>query len=357
MQIPRCFEMFQMACSSKRTRETYTQLLDSFLKWASKDYESLLVLTDSELQILLENYMMYCKKRFARAGIRGRFASIEKFLFVNDRIVNKKKLMMFLPEKLKTKQRAITTDEIRIMLNYCGSKRNLAIVHIFSAMGIRPEALADLRIRDIEEIPDGYTGVIVYAGSNNELQSFYHSEVTKAVNDYLDERKQEGELLKPESWLFRQKSFFSNSVGISPLSVNGVESVISNIMNHVGIKRIKMNDNRYDLPVCGGFRNRFNTILKSNPDISYVIGEMFSDHKIRMEPSYMFPTKEVLLEEYKKAVPELMIDEKEKLKQELKQNKKEAESSKGMKKEIADMKERFASLQGAIDELTKRKET
>ncbi|MCH9041105.1 MAG: site-specific integrase [Thaumarchaeota archaeon] len=351
---PRCFELFQMACSSERTRETYTQLLDLFLKWANKDYESLLVLTDSELQILLEDYMMYCKKRYARAGIRGRFASIEKFLFVNDRIVNKKKLLMFLPEKLKTKQRSITTDEIRLMLNYCGSKRNLAIVHVFSAMGIRPEALADLRIRDIEEMPDGYTSVIVYAGSNNELQSFYHSEVTKAVNDYLDERKQEGELLKPESWLFRQKSFFSNSIGITPLSVNGIESIISNIMKHAGIKRIKMNENRYDLPVCGGFRNRFNTIFKSNSDIPYVIGEMFSDHKIRMEPSYMFPSKEKLFEEYKKAVPELIIDEKERLKQEIKQNKKEAESSKGMKREIADMNKRFDGIEDILKKLSEK---
>ena len=354
MENPRCFELFQTACQSERTRETYTQLLDLFLKWASKDYESLLVLTDSELQILLEDYMMHCKKQYARAGIRGRFASIEKFLFVNDRIVNKKKLMMFLPEKLKTKQRAITTDEIRLMLNYCGSKRNLAIIHVFSAMGLRPEALADLRIRDIEEMSDGYTSVMVYAGSNNELQSFYHSEVTKAVNDYLDERKQEGELLKPESFLFRQKSFFSNSVGISPLSVNGIESILSGIMKHSGIKRIKMNQNRYDLPVCGGFRNRFNTIFKSNPEISYVIGEMFSDHKIRMEPSYMFPNKEKLFEEYKKAVPELMIDEKEKLKQELKQKKKESESSKGMKKEIVDMKKRFAHMEDILEELSKR---
>lgn len=62
MVNPRCFELFQMACSSERTRETYTQLLDLFLKWANKDYESLLVLTDSELQKLLEDYMMYCKK-------------------------------------------------------------------------------------------------------------------------------------------------------------------------------------------------------------------------------------------------------------------------------------------------------
>jgi len=362
MENPRCFELFQMACGSERTRETYTQLLDLFLKWANKDHESLLVLSDVELQILLENYMMHCKRRYARSGIRTRFASIEKFLFVNDRIVNKKKLMMFLPEKLKTKQRAITTKEIRTMLAYCGSKRNIAIVHVFSATGCRPEALADLRIRDIDEMPDDYTSVIFYAGTNNELQHFYHSEVTKAVKEYLDERKQDGELLKPESYLFRQKSFFSNSVGISPLNVNGIESILSNIMSHAGIKRIKMNENRYDLPVCGGFRNRFNTIFKLNSDISYVVAEMFSDHKIRMEPSYMFPTKEKLFEEYKKGVPELMIDEKAKLNEELKRTKKETESSKdkisadlrSIKEDNADMKERFASLEEIIKRLSEK---
>jgi len=262
--------------------------------------------------------------------------------------------MMFLPEKLKTKQRAITTEEIRLMLSYCGSKRNIAIIHVLSATGCRPEALANLRIRDIDELLDGYTSVIFYAGSNNEFQHFYHPEVTKAVNDYLDERKQEGELLKPESFLFRQKSFFSNSVGISPLIVNGIESIISNIMKHAGIKRIKMSDKRFDLPVCSGFRNRFNTIFKLNPDISYPIAEKFLDHKMRLEASYFFPTKEVLLKEYKKGVPELMIDEKEKLRQEIKQNKEESESSKGMKKEISDMKERFASVEKILKKLSEK---
>jgi len=351
MVSPRCFELFQMACQSERTRETYTQLLDLFLKQVNKDYESLLVLTDSELQEVLEDYMIYCKKRYARAGIKTRFASIEKFLFVNDRIVNKRKLMMFLPEKLKTKQRAITDNEIRTMLAYCGSKRNIAIVHLFSGTGCRPEALADLRIRDIEELPDGYTSVILYAGSNNELQHFYHSEITNAVNEYLDERKQEGELLKPESFLFRQKSFFSNSVGISPLSVHGIESIIANIMKHAGIKRIKMNDKRYDLPVCGGFRNRFNTIFKSNPDISYVVAEMFSDHKIRQEPSYMFPTKEVLLAEYKKAVPELIISEEARLKLESENKQKRIEKLESDKdRRISELEEQMNN----VKELLKR---
>jgi len=50
---PRCFELLQNACTSKHTRETHTQLMNLFLKLENKDYESLLVLTDSELQKLL----------------------------------------------------------------------------------------------------------------------------------------------------------------------------------------------------------------------------------------------------------------------------------------------------------------
>ncbi len=307
-------KLFESACRSERTRKSYVQLLNSFLKWAEKDYESLLVLSDSELEILLVDYIMYCRRRYATSSIITIFASIQKFLFVNDRTVNKKKLMMFLPEKLKTKQRAITIEEIRLLLKHCGSKRNRAIIHVFSATGCRPEALADLKLKNISEMPNGYTSVIFYAGTNNELQHFYHPEVTSAVNDYLDDRRQEGEKLESESYLFRQKRWLVDSE--SHLTLTGIESIIDNLMKHAGIKRIKMNDKRYDLPVCNGFRNRFNTILKRNSDISYPIAEQFLDHKLRMEPSYLFPTKEELFDEYKKAVPELTISNEWKLKME-----------------------------------------
>jgi integrase len=304
MQNPRCLKLFESSCRAERTRKLYVKLLDSFLKWAEKDYESLLILSDSELQVVLEDYMMYCRKRYATSSIRTIFASIEKFLFVNDRTVNKRKLMMFLPEKLKTTQRAITTEEIRLLLKHCSSKRNSGILHLLSATGCRPEALADLKIKHISKMPDDFTSIIFYAGTNNELQHFYHPEVTSVVNDYLDDRRQEGEKLEPESYLFRQKRWLKDSE--SQLTVSGIESIIENLMKHAGIKRIKQNERRYDLPVCNGFRNRFNTILKRNSDISYPIAEKFLDHKLRMEPSYLFPTKQELLDEYKKAVPEFL---------------------------------------------------
>jgi len=46
----------------ERIREWHIHVWDSFLKWTEKDYESLLVLSDSELQVVLEDYMMYCRK-------------------------------------------------------------------------------------------------------------------------------------------------------------------------------------------------------------------------------------------------------------------------------------------------------
>ena len=352
MQNPRCLKLFESACRSERTRKSYVQLLNSFLKWGDKDYESLLVLSDSELQILLEDYMMYCRKRYAVSSIRTIFASIEKFLFVNDRTVNKKKLMMFLPEKLKTTQSAITTKEIRLLLKHCGSKRNSGIIHVFSATGCRPEALADLKIKNISEMPEGYTSIIFYAGTNNELQHFYHPEVTSAVNDYLDSRKQEGEKLEPESYLFRQKRWLKDSE--SQLTVSGIESIIENLMKHAGIKRIKQNEKRYDLPVCNGFRNRFNTILKRNSDISYPIAEKFLDHKLRMEPSYLFPTKQELFDEYKKAVPELMVSEEARLKLESENKQKHIEKLETEKDiQMKDMQEQIDS----VKELLRRKDS
>ncbi len=146
------------------------------------------------------------------------------------------------------------------------------------------------------------------------------------------------------------------------MDIHVLESVIRNAMQRAKIKRKKVDDNRYDLALCGGFRKRFNSILKINPNISYPIAEMFMDHKMRMEAHYLKPTKDQLFKEYKKAIPELMLDESAKLKEELRLDKEEIESSKDRvsielrsnRKEIADMKERFASLEEIIKRLSEK---
>lgn len=187
---PRCLELFLNSCKNNATRETYVNHFNAFLKHVGKDHESLLMLSDSELNIILEDYVMFCSSndRYARSSIKGIFASIEKFLVVNDKMMNKKKLMMFLPEQKKTSQRAITTEEILLLLLASANPRSKAIVHLFCATGCRPEGMADLKMKDIDFISyaDGFTGIIFYSGSKNEFQHFCHSEATDALNDYLE---------------------------------------------------------------------------------------------------------------------------------------------------------------------------
>jgi len=56
-EIPRCLILFEESCRTKATRITYSQLLNTFLNHVNKDHESLLLLPNDQLQILLEDYI------------------------------------------------------------------------------------------------------------------------------------------------------------------------------------------------------------------------------------------------------------------------------------------------------------
>ena len=156
--------------------------------------------------------------------------------------------------------------------------------------------------------------------------------------------------------MFSKVNCIGNEAG--RMSGVGIGSVIEHLMKTSGIERVKQNKKRYDIPVCNGFRNRFNTILKRNSDISYPIAESFMDHKLRMEGSYTFPTKLELLDEYKKAVPELLVSKESRLKLENENKQKqieELESDKDiqinkMQLQIDSMLEMFST----VKELRKR---
>lgn len=73
----------------------------------------------------------------------------------------------------------------------------------------------------------------------------------------------------------------------------------------------------YDIQMDHGFRKRFNTILKINSGINSNIAEKLMGHKRGLDGVYFTPTREQCFEEFKKAIPELTIDESLRLKSEL----------------------------------------
>ena len=84
----RCLEIFEHSCESKRTFRDYKMNLDYFLKFAHKDYASLLLLPQIELEELLQDYCIFLKKRSGNNEISPNsvplfFNGIFKFLKVN----------------------------------------------------------------------------------------------------------------------------------------------------------------------------------------------------------------------------------------------------------------------------------
>ena len=146
MENPRCLILFLESCRSESTKKSYLFELDKFLKWAKKDYESLLFLEKTELTDLLVDYTLHLKKRVSPNSLPVFFAGIFKFLDMNDKEYNKRKIASLFGEKRKRAgYRPIIDKEINEMIRVSSNERQVALIHVFSATGCRPEAITTLK--------------------------------------------------------------------------------------------------------------------------------------------------------------------------------------------------------------------
>jgi len=337
---------FLESCRTEATRKTYEFGIGKFFKWSGKDFESILFLTKPELTDLLCDYALYLKKRVSPNSIAFYFAGIYKYLDVNDKEYNKKKIQFLFGEKVERGgDRAITDKELNEIIRVCSSHKDRALVNVFSACGSRPQAICDLKLRDVEGIGNGCLSLRIYAGSTHARFVYVHEFASDSLKKYHAWRESKGEKLISDSWVFIGNREFA-SMPIEQMSATTMAKIFSGLMKKAGITRVKTGQ-RYDLASCGGFRKRFNTKMKKNPNISRAIAEYLMDHKSGLEDNYLKPTREEAFEEYKKAIPDLVFDEAEKLKI-------ESENKQKKIQELETDKHRINNLENIVSELAKR---
>jgi integrase/recombinase XerD len=221
-----------------------------------------------------------------------------------------------LPERVKRQgDQAWSTEQISKILEYTDTTRNKLIVHVLAASGVRPGALTNLRFKDLIDMPHGCKALVCYSSTKWEYTTFIHAEVVKVLEQYKEERIRAGEIITNESFVFL-KNYQGLLTKPQGLTDSAIDSIISYIASKASVARTKQGK-RYNIAAATGFRKRFNTILKSNPNISYAIAERLMDHRTNLEKHYLVTPRDSLFEEYKKAIPELMIDQKERKIQEL----------------------------------------
>jgi len=345
MEKPRCFTLFLESCSTKSTKKNYSYQLKRFLEWAHKDYASILLLTKSELNELLEDYALYLKRTVSPNSLETYFAGVFQYLDFNDREYSKKRINRLLNAELERRggERPIKSKELLEMDRTAPTTRVRAILRIFAFTGMRPEALAELKIIDAEEMPDGFLCLWIYATTNKRKPVFIPPQVVQVLKQYHEERRENGEKLTSESYVISSEYDFV-TLKHKPISSPSMARIMVTMMSRAKVKRVKVSKNRFDLASCGCVRKRFNTILKENPDISFAIAEKLMDHNSPLERAYTVPTRDKLFQEYKKAVNDLEFDPTRKLEIENLQLKQENETVQRIKTNFETYESRMVEL-------------
>lgn len=301
--------LFEATIKSKATLRTYQIHLRRLLEYSKiKDYDSLITLKPKEIQILLEDYLLFLRKKLSGNSIPSIFSCYQSFFSYHVDGVNFKRIKRMFPAKeIQSGREAYSTEQVSSLIDNTISLKIKAIIHFMASSGVRVGSLHELRLKHIEDMPNECKSVLVYADTISEYTTFITSECYQAIEDYLTYRKRKGELITKDSFVFvkpngQQHDDKDLSISLCRLSTRKLDRKKSGV--------------RYTVSSSHGLRKRFNTILKMNKEINISIAEKLLGHSssVQLDNVYFTPSKEQLFNEYQKAISDLILDEKYKLK-------------------------------------------
>jgi len=310
--------LFYSGIKSEMTKKHYSNYLDEFRRYfIIKDYDKLLSIKQKKLQEMVEDFVIYHKSRNLSASfIAGKICALKLFFSMNDVILNWNKLNKMLPERTKpTGDKAYTTEQIQILLNGTSNLEYRALINFMSASGVRVGSFEELKIRHLQDMPNACKSVKVYADTIYEYFTFIHQEAVSSLNQYLESRRRKGEIITDDSWVF-----CSPRDNTKPLPTRTITSAMGRYVQK-SLGREKAKSGRYEIMSSHGMRKRFDTVLKSNRMVNISLAERLMGHSktVPLDNSYFKPVIEQLFDEYQKAIPQLIIDEKYRLEEKLKQ--------------------------------------
>jgi len=303
---------FINSLKSPVTRESYEINIKLYLKFCNLNKLSeLLTIVQPQKQII--KYIMFLRQRgLATSSINTMLYAIYHFYEMNDVVLNKKKINMFIGEPtLKTVDGGYTYEEIQKILNI-SDLRWKCIVLLMCSSGCRIGAITQLKLKNIEKIESCYK-IVVYQGTNEQYYTFCTPECSSFIDSYLEYRTKNGEKLTQDSYLIREQ-FNINDLNQIRNKSRGISTGTLKIMLHTllikaGLRTVDhINPHkRKEVARAHGFRKFFTTQLvnsKVNPEIR----EMLLGHKIGLASCYYRPTQEEMFTEFQKAIDNLTID-------------------------------------------------
>jgi hypothetical protein len=152
--------------------------------------------------------------------------------------------------------------------------------------------------------------LIVYAGEPEQYTSFITPEAYNALQEWIDYRKENGEIIGSESWVMRHNWAFKYRLGADQpeqLSIHGVKKLLNRALWEQGLRKPLDGSRRHEFKESHGFRKFFKTRAE-HAGMKPINVEIIMGHKVGISDHYYRPREQELLEDYLKAVDNLTIN-------------------------------------------------
>ena len=150
------YEKFIKSCKSKVTKKGYAFILTKFMAHYELSYpEDIIKLSVKQLEEMLIDYLLFMKEdNLSKSYVTQQIAAIKRFLFMNDIVLNWKKIVEYMGEfKRKQKDEAYTAEQIQKVLETC-DLRSRVMVLLFASTGIRLGALPEIKLKSLNKIEE-----------------------------------------------------------------------------------------------------------------------------------------------------------------------------------------------------------
>lgn len=134
---------------------------------------------------------------------------------------------------------------------------------------------------------------------------FLTPEATKALLEYWDERRENGETFTPDSPVFANEGFAKKN---RQLSRSSVQKIYERAVVAAKIPRVKKG-RRFDIQLTHGGRKKFNTDRKTNSNTNSNMTEKLMAHKKGLDGTYFRPTRFTLFADFVIGIPDLTVDD------------------------------------------------
>jgi integrase len=311
--VDRVLRHYARKVRSEKTKENFCLTLMHFCKFCGLDPESLVALPPEEASRFCQDFTDYLRdKGYSVRYVNVSQAYLKTFFKVNgfkaDRELKVERYHQ--PTRYRKKPEYIPTFEEIYRTGYAaGSAKNRTMIFMLYTAGLRNSTLRALRYKDVKEELEAGLSVIkipVYpemkevdpAACKGDIPyyTFIDPETTKALKEYLEERKKRFGDIRDEEPLFcsdsnqvpREKQRFT------PVSKNGLERMVKRAARQAGIKQW-----RDVTPKC--LRKAYESALRNNrldpKDREFLMGHILPGTQ---DPYYDYTKIERLREKYMK---------------------------------------------------------